>query len=148
MIFLIAAMLYLINDSPKDKTAIIIGADGTELGHAVINEGQTYTWTDTVNYYNKAFGKGSLSREAMTKSEVPYTVKWYCTNGNFYGYKNKLVSGTTIFAKKSTGPKICHPEKHMPGPYPNQPEGQQLYKPQPPFEIEVKPPPQQSAPSE
>lgn len=125
---LAAAMLTLINDTEYDLKVKIMGSSGMELAEMVIQSQFNYKWTDTFGY-SSHFGTGNMHDEHMVASHQPYTVSWYCMNGNRYSYCNKVKPESTVRAKHCLLDQRCAPTKPPPGPYPNQPEGQELYTP-------------------
>lgn len=123
-----AGSVRMYNNSPYTLRAVVRGADGTYLGEVVIHPQQWSTWTDTYSHIGK-FGQGNMQNELITRSQTPYTILWYCMEGGDYATCSNTATGSIIIAQNCDGTKICHPKEQAPGPFPNQPEGQNLQPP-------------------
>jgi hypothetical protein len=93
----------LLNDTPYTLQATIYDANGTLLGEFTINSREATLWSD--DYEN--FGM-----ESQYASQVPYTVNWYCMNGNAYGTCEDVAAGATVTAQSCGGDQEC-PEQQM-----------------------------------
>ena len=89
----------LFNDSPYSLKAVIYGVDGTMAGEVVLNARDASVWT---NEYNE-FGTDN----DMAPSEAPYTVNWYCMNGDAYGVCDNIGAGATVLAQGCQGAQEC-----------------------------------------
>jgi len=104
-----AGSIRLFNDSPYQLRAVIRGADGTQLGEVVINAHQSSTWTDS---YGQVGNIGQpFVEQAPSQSRTPYTVLWYCPDGNNYSMCQIVETGATITAQTCSGDRICKPQK-------------------------------------
>ena len=81
-----------------------MGADGTYLGEVVLNPQHSNTWTDD-------YGRTGSGFKNSTKSQTPYTVMWYCLDGNVFAVCNGASTGATVTASSCDGPKLCKPRK-------------------------------------
>jgi hypothetical protein len=98
-----AASVKLMNDSPYKLRAVVRANDGTYLGEMIVNPQQGQTWSD-------AYGRtGQISQP--TASQSPYSVLWYCMNGDDYSFCDNVASGSMITAQSCSGPRLCKPEK-------------------------------------
>jgi len=104
-----AASVRLINDSPYQLRAVVRAADGTLLGEMVINSRQTSTWSD-------AYGKPGYINQP-TYSQTPYSILWYCMNGDDYSFCDDISTGSTVTAQSCSGGRLCKPppKKQTPG---------------------------------
>ncbi|MFI5333867.1 MAG: hypothetical protein ACHQT8_01720 [Chlamydiales bacterium] len=126
---LFAGSVRLINDSPYRLRAVIRGNDSSYLGEVVLNAAHVSTWNDTSGQLGH-FGKGNAYQEQSTRSQTPYTVLWYCLEGNAdYSVCNMIATGSTVTAQSCQGARQCKPaKKKQSGAFPNQPEGNFLQK--------------------
>jgi hypothetical protein len=122
-----AGSIRLINDSPYPLRAVIRGYDGTYLGEMIVNPEHALTWNDAGGQIGY-FGKGNVYQEQSTRSQTPYTVLWYCTEGADYAVCDGIPTGATVSAQSCTGTRQCKPQKKKQGPFPNQPEDHFLQK--------------------
>jgi hypothetical protein len=105
---LFAGSIRLYNDSSYKLRAVIQGADGSQLGEVLINPTQSYTWADT---YGQVGNIGQpFVEEAPNSPRTPYTVLWYCLDGNSYSICSIVETGATITAQSCTGARICKPQ--------------------------------------
>jgi len=111
---LFAGTVRLANNSPYQLRAVIRGADGSYLGEMVINAGQTMSWSDT---YGPVGPGGGVHLDEPTRSQTPYTVLWYCLDGNDYSINSDVATGGMAIAQYGDGARICKPKKQPP---PNQ----------------------------
>lgn len=87
----------LFNDSPMTLRAVIMGADGSELGEFVLNPRDATQWSDDEDL-------GVVSSDA---SQVPYTVYWYCMGGAAYGVCEDVSAGAVVTAQSCGGNQEC-----------------------------------------
>jgi hypothetical protein len=123
---LFAGSLRLVNDSSFKLRVMVRGADGTYLGEMVLNPEHSGNWSDTHGQVG-SFGKGNLRGENATRSQTPYTVLWYCLDGEAYSYTDLVATGGLVTARGGTGAHMCRARHKKMGPYPQQPEGQYLH---------------------
>ncbi|MGE5195774.1 MAG: hypothetical protein ACM3JI_00410 [Anaerolineae bacterium] len=116
-----AGSVRLLNDSPYRLRAVVRGNDGAYLGEVIINPQHSSNWSDTYGQAGYA-GKGLMEN---TYSQTPYTVLWYCMNGDDYAICNTVPTGGTVMAQSCMGSRMCKAEKKKEGPF-TQPEGQYL----------------------
>jgi len=105
-----AGTVRLVNDSPYKLRAVVRGNDGSFLGEVVINPQDTSTWTDGFQGLAPGFN--------TTKTQTPYTVLWYCLEGDAFGTCPNIGSGGMAIAQRCDGSKQCRPAKQR------QPEGE------------------------
>ncbi len=114
-----AGSVRLLNDSPYVLRAVIRGNDGSFLGEMIINPQYGTTWTDTnLNMLQQS-----------PRSRTPFTVLWYCMDGNSFSICNDVAAAATVTAQGCSGARICKPPPPPPPSAPA-PEGQYL-QPQP-----------------
>ncbi len=120
-----AGTVRLVNDSPYKLRAVIRANDGTFLGEQVINSQSSNTWTDGF-----AGLPGGLQAARL---QTPYTVLWYCLEGDPFATLYPVASGGTAQASLGDGAKQCRPQRQRvpdsevqpapPIPVPQQPQG-------------------------
>jgi hypothetical protein len=111
-----AGSVRLLNDSPYVLRAVIRGNDGSFLGEMVVNPQYGTTWTDT-----------SLNMlQRSPRSRTPFTVLWYCMDGNTFSISTDVGSASTVTAQGGDGARICRPPV-PPAPSAPAPEGQYLH---------------------
>jgi len=98
-----AGTVRLVNDSPYKLRAVVRGNDGSFLGEVVINPQNTSTWTDGFQGLAPGFN--------TTKTQTPYTVLWYCLEGDAFATCPNVGTGGTAIAMGCDGPKQCRPAK-------------------------------------
>ncbi|NGX37850.1 MAG: hypothetical protein K1000chlam2_01013 [Chlamydiae bacterium] len=105
---LFAGSIRLYNDSPYKLRAVIRGADGTYLGEMVILPEHFNTWSD----FYSSFGPGGQQyTESPNRTLTPYTVYWYCLDGDAYGIVTNVATGSAVLAESAEGLKMCKPSK-------------------------------------
>lgn len=121
-----AATVRLINNSPYDLRAVVRGSDGTYLSEIVIKARKETVWTDVAGQFG-VYGGATGSINESYRSMTPYTVLWYCMDGEDYAVCDVVATGSLVLAQGCTGSRMCKPQKKER--YPNQPQGQYLYQP-------------------
>lgn len=121
-----AGSVYLTNDSPYKLRAVVRANDGTFLGEVIVTPQSTNMWTDGF-----AGLPGGLQ---IQRSQTPYTVLWYCLEGDPFSTAYPVTPGSTATAMGGQGARQCRPQKQK------QPEGEV----QPPPQIPIPP---QNAPN-
>ncbi len=91
-----AGSVRLVNDSVYKLQVIVQASDGTSLGEVVVNPRQTMSWND----YNSGVG-------AYNQSRTPYTVQWYCMDGNSFSTCSNVSTGSLAQAMSGVGPRAC-----------------------------------------
>ncbi len=105
-IFTFTASVRLWNDSPFKLTAVILGADGTNLATINLKPQETYQWYQDTNVFS------SLNYQIIT----PYTVIWYCQEGGEFGIQGNIEQAATVSAQGApNGNKICKTAKKPEG---------------------------------
>jgi hypothetical protein len=95
-LFAYAGTVRLANDSIFKLRAVIRAADGSYLGETVVPPLSTMSWNDYwggVGYYNQ--------------SRTPYTVIWYCSDGEGFSVCLAVPTGGTVTALSCDGTKAC-----------------------------------------
>ena len=100
---LFSASVWMYNDSPFPLNAQLIAADGTDLGTATIFPQHEFKWQDS-------------NQNVQTFSQTPFTVIWFCKDGQEYGLTDQVQTGATVTAQGSVGRRYCRPEKKNPNP--------------------------------
>jgi len=97
-----SASLRLMNDSAFKLTAVILGADGTNLATVNLRPQETYQWFMNTDVFS------SLNYQIIT----PYTVIWYCQEGGEFGVQGNIEQAATISAQGAPdGNKVCKVNK-------------------------------------
>lgn len=91
-----AGSVRLVNDSTYKLQAIVQASDGSSLGEVVVNPRQTMSWND----YNAGVG-------AYNQSRTPYTVQWYCMDGNSFSTCANVSTGSIVQAMSGVGSRAC-----------------------------------------
>ncbi len=113
-----AGTVFLVNDSPYKLRAVVRGSDGSFLGEVVVIPQSTNKWTDGF--------AGLPSGQNTTRTQTPYTVLWYCLEGQPFSTNYPIATGGTAMAMLGDGAKECHPQRQK------EPEGE---VPAPPLPI-------------
>lgn len=122
---LFAGSIRLYNDSPYKLRAVIHGADGTYLGEMIVLPEHFNTWSDAY----PSFGPGGQQYSpSPNRTMTPYTVQWYCLDGDEYGISVNVATGAAVSAESSSGPKFCKPpKKKKQSPYGPHEDDEQLH---------------------
>jgi hypothetical protein len=99
-----ADSLTLINDSTVRLRVVIQDVKHNFVDEIYIDAANSSTWSAEYLYY----GYGAKS----TYPKAPFTVTWYCMNGDVFGTCRFVNSDSTCNALSCGGPRECHP----PGP--------------------------------
>lgn len=91
-----AGSVRLVNDSTYKLQAIVQASDGASLGEVVVNPRQTMSWND----YNSGVG-------APNQSRTPYTVQWYCMDGESFSTCSNVSPGGLAQAMSGGGARAC-----------------------------------------
>jgi hypothetical protein len=106
-----AGTVRLVNDTSYKLRAVIRAADGTELGSLDVPSQQTMSWN---SYWG---GVGNIQYNNI--SQTPYTVLWYCSDGNPFSVCTGVSTGSTVTASSCDGTKSCkQPNKKSGRTYP------------------------------
>ncbi|NDE82292.1 MAG: hypothetical protein EB051_01580 [Chlamydiia bacterium] len=100
-----AGSVRLYNDTAHSLKAIIRGADGSQLGEAVVAPQAYNNWTEPP-------AKGPTEQPKITPkqsqvSRTPYTVIWYCPDGSDFSMNDNVATGSFITALHGAGKKTC-----------------------------------------
>ncbi len=126
-----AGTVRLVNDTAYPLRAVIRAADGTELGKLDVPAQQTMSWN---SYWG---GVGNIQYNDV--SQTPYTVLWFCPEGDPFSACTGVSTGSTVTASSCDGTKSCKERQKKSGrtyppeipetPQPQQPQ-QQVGPPQ------------------
>ncbi len=108
-----AGSVRLINDSPHKLRAVIRGNDGTNLGELMVEPDAATTWNDQYARTGE-FQKGNIYQNQPYRSQTPYTVLWYCEDGNDFSFYEYVNTGNTVTAKGGAGTRQCKLKKKNP----------------------------------
>ena len=100
-----AGAVRLLNDTSYKLRAVVRAADGTYLGEVIVMPQQTMQWND---YWG---GVGNYNN-----SQTPYTVTWYCLDGEGFGVCDNVPNAATINAYGCDGVHSCRPAKKSQNP--------------------------------
>ena len=100
-----AASVRLYNDTSYSLKAIIRGADGSQLGEAVLSPQTYYNWSDAPSKAPKEQPKANPSKS--NTSRTPYTVIWYCMDGSDFSMADNVATGAFTTALHGSGKKTC-----------------------------------------
>lgn len=92
-----AASLAVLNDGPFPLHVQVLAADGRLLGSITIEPEQQKSWNDP----NLTMGNTPTT---------PYTVIFYCLEGDEYGITNNVAGGSTISSSTAEGRRVCKPQ--------------------------------------
>lgn len=98
--------IYLINDSAYTLRAIIRARDGSYVGEMIIPANGVTQWTDGGNV------AGGL--EQYPRSRSPFSVSWYCPEGEIFSVDSKVTTGGSTSALGAVGSRSCRPQKQEP----------------------------------
>jgi len=92
---LFAVSITIINDSPYELKAEIYDESKTFIGSATIApNGHTYSWQDSYH-------------DASDWSNGPFTIQFFCPNGDEYGKITHVSDGVTVSARGAIGARRC-----------------------------------------
>jgi hypothetical protein len=120
-----AGTVRLINNSPYDLRAVIRGGDGSYLGEIIVKAQKESVWTDSYGNYG-TYGGADAHVNQNYRSKTPYTILWYCLDGNSYAVCDTVSTGAVVTAQGCMGPRMCKPSKKEK--YPPEPQGHYLYE--------------------
>ena len=123
---LFAGSIRLYNDSPYKLRAVIRAADGTYLGEMIVLPEHFNTWSDKY----PSFGPGGQNyTESPNRTHTPYTVRWYCLDGDEFGFCANVATGAAVIAESCEGSRICKPSsKQGKSPYGPHEDDEQLHE--------------------
>lgn len=87
----------IFNDSPFPLHAQVLAADGRLLGAITIDPQTQKSWNDPNLVENNT-------------PTTPYTVIFYCLEGDEYGIVTDVAEAATVTASSTQGKKICKPQ--------------------------------------
>ncbi len=116
-----AGSLRLINDSPFKLRAVIRGADGTHLGEVILYPRHQQQWNDAYGHVG-LWGQPNILDRQPSWSQTPYTVLWYCMDGNEFSINPNSGTAATVTAQSGEGVRECKQPKKKKAPYPYQPQ--------------------------
>ncbi len=113
---LFAGSIRLKNDTTFELKAEIHGADGSYLGETTIMPHRTATWNQTQSHVDSPEMKEK-------RGKTPFTVIWYCMDGQDYSICENVATGALVSAKQCPGKKPCQdgPQVRPNGPERNAP---------------------------
>lgn len=100
------ASLFLLNDSPFKLKAVIIAANGTNLGEKVLEPQETGYFEDTLGQSNPV-GENQSQIGNSQYSMTPYSVFWYCMSGTSYSTCTNVGAGALSSPSVCDGAKYC-----------------------------------------
>ncbi|NDD58259.1 MAG: hypothetical protein EBZ47_03270 [Chlamydiae bacterium] len=106
----IQASLFLYNNSPYKLKAVVIAANGTNMGEKVMDAQETGYFEDALGQSNPV-GQQETPSGNSDYSVTPYTVIWYCMEGTLYSTCTNLGAGALGAPTYGTGPMFCQPSK-------------------------------------
>lgn len=86
------------NDSPYPLSATVISQQGQVLGRQAVGMQKQVLWQN-----------GKL--QSQMSPQAPYTVIFYCPDGEVYGTVNNVSNGAYVISSSSHGPRTCKPLK-------------------------------------
>jgi hypothetical protein len=101
-----ANSVHMKNDSPYQLRAVVRGNDGSYLGEMIIMSQETGTWSDN-SYGAVPFDEWG----PVDHTTTPYTVLWYCMNGDSYSVNTLVPTGALVTAQFGEGDRICKSKK-------------------------------------
>ena len=105
---LFSGSLRLYNNSPFKLRAVIRGADGSYLGEMIVLPEHFNTWSSQY----PSFGPGGQQYQpSPNRTLTPYTVHWFCPDGDEFGLSSNAASGAAVLAEQASGPRFCKPPK-------------------------------------
>ena len=111
------ASVFLFNDSPYKLKAVVVAANGSNMGEKVLESQATTYFEDTLGQSNPT----SMEQQAqppMSTSQypiVPYTVYWYCMNGTPFATCSNIAAGALANPSAGVGQKYCKPAEQQDG---------------------------------
>ena len=110
-----ASSVKLYNDSPYPLQAVIQAADGSKMGEVLVQPNVLMIW----NSENAMAGY-----HQTTGSESPFTILWYCTEGEPYSVCSLVGNATMVTAQSCAGTRQCKtpPKKPLEGTQQQEPQ--------------------------
>lgn len=87
----------LFNNTDYKLRAVVLAADGTVLDEVILNSRDASTWAD--DFYQFGYNPASAN--------TPYTVNWYCMNGQPFAACTDVSAGSVVLAQNCTGAQEC-----------------------------------------
>jgi hypothetical protein len=107
------ASVYLLNDTPFKLRAVVIAANGANMGEKAMNP-QEDTYVEDQLGGSDPVGQGHPQNfQNYSSSLTPYTVFWYCNDGTLYSSCQNVAAGATVSANGCEGSKYCKPPKQQ-----------------------------------
>ncbi|MES2345824.1 MAG: hypothetical protein V4494_07805 [Chlamydiota bacterium] len=93
-----ASSVRLYNDSPYPLIAVVQAADGKKMGEVLIQPNQLMVWSDN---------SGMTGYQEPSRSETPFSVLWYCSEGTPYSVTPQVGNAGMVTAQTSQGDRQC-----------------------------------------
>ena len=100
------ASLFLLNDSPFKLKAVVMAANGTNLGEKVLGPDETGYFEDSLGQSDPV-GRGMAPPENAQMSITPYSVFWYCMEGTSYATCTNVGAGALSSPSGCEGAQYC-----------------------------------------
>ena len=101
-----AGSIRLKNNSKHELRVIVEGSDGSHLGEVLIKAQDSLNWSDT--YGNRSSNRPARKPlQQSDSSKTPYTVFWYCMDGELYSSCSGVAVGSLVMSNACPGPKTC-----------------------------------------
>lgn len=103
-----AGYIRLYNNTGNRLSVVIESFSGSFLDEMIIEAQDSRTWTDTYDNPTDYRGVNKPLRPSAV-SRTPYTVSWYCTNGQDdpYSVCTNVAEGSLVMANSCSGLKGC-----------------------------------------
>ena len=102
-----SASVFLLNDSPFMLKATIVAANGQNLGDKEVAQNQSMYFEDQLGSSNPTGVTPPGGYQNYANSLTPYTVFWYCKEGNLYSVCENVGAGALASANAGQGTKYC-----------------------------------------
>lgn len=97
-----AGGLLLVNDTGYKLTAVIHANDGSVIGTEELDPFTSFDWSDGWN-------STPLTQDSYTTT--PYTVTWYCEEGQSYSTCSNIAQSANVAAQACPGNQSCPRKK-------------------------------------
>ncbi len=104
------ASVFLYNNTDFRMTAVVVAANGKQMGQKTVMPEQTGYVEDYIGQSDPV-GKSQTPEGNSTYSLTPYTVFWYCESGALYSTCEGVAAGALAAPNFGQGPMYCPKEQ-------------------------------------
>ncbi len=103
--------LFMVNDVPFQMKAVVMGANGENLGEMVLSPQESKYFEDELGQSNPNPSHPGPPTTNSALSITPYTVYWYCMDGTSFSHCEGVAAGALVTPGTCPGSHYCKPPK-------------------------------------